>query len=106
MILPQITGFDSTLFSELYHMSTAFSPRPDHGDWKTLYRAAILELNKSVIPKKVSEAEQAVLARGRELFYSGGTTEEKESLEDALYALRAFRSAWEHTEAEITGTAA
>jgi len=70
-----------------------------HGDWKTLYRAAILETNKSVIPQKVSEAERAVLARGRELFYSAGTQEERESLEDALYALRAFRSALEHADA-------
>jgi predicted RNA methylase len=70
-----------------------------HGDWKTLYRAAILETNKNVIPQKVSQAEQAVLARGRELFYGEGTPEEKEALEEALYALRAFRSAWEHAEA-------
>jgi hypothetical protein len=70
-----------------------------HGDWKTLYRAAILETNKGVIPQKVSEAERAVLARGRELFCSAGTHEERESLEDALYALRAFRSALEHTDA-------
>jgi len=53
----------------------------------------------SVIPQKVSEAERAVLARGRELFYSAGTHEERESLEDALYALRAFRSALEHADA-------
>jgi hypothetical protein len=47
----------------------------------------------------VAEAEQAVLARGRELFYNCGTREEQEFLEDALYALRALRTAWEHTEA-------
>jgi hypothetical protein len=80
-------------------MDTAFPARPDYADWKTLYRDAILETNKSAVPQKVSEAEQAVLARGRELFYSIGTREEQESLEDALYALRAFRTAWEHTEA-------
>ena len=79
-------------------MNTAFPPCPDYRDWKTLYRAAILETNTSVIPKRVSEAEKAVLARGRELFHEG-TLEEREALEDALYALRAFRSAWEHTEA-------
>lgn len=80
-------------------MNTAFPPCPNHADWKTLYKAAILETNKSVIPQKVSAAETAVLARGRELFYSGGTSEEKEILDDALYALRAFRTAWQHTEA-------
>ena len=86
-------------------MSTAFPPRPVQADWKTLYRAAILEPDKSVIHQKVCEAEAAVLARGREIFYNGGTREEKESLEDALYLLRAYRNAWEHTEAEVTAKA-
>jgi hypothetical protein len=81
-------------------MTTAFPPCPSHTEWRTLYRAAILEKNNSVIPEKVSEAERAVLARGRELFYGEGTLEEKEVLEDALYALRAFRSAWEHADGE------
>jgi hypothetical protein len=80
-------------------MSLSPSRHPGHGDWKSLYRAAILETNKNALKRKVSEAEQAVLARGRELFYTGGTREEQESLEDALYALRAFRSSWEHSEA-------
>ncbi|MGD1082058.1 MAG: hypothetical protein ABR881_27380 [Candidatus Sulfotelmatobacter sp.] len=80
-------------------MKTALPPRPIHTDWKTLYRAAILETNRTVIPRRVTEAEAAVVARARELFYSAATAEEKEALEDALYALRAFRTAWEHTEA-------
>ncbi len=50
-------------------------------------------------------AEYLSLARGRELFYGGGTSEREESLDDALYALRAYRTAWEHTEAEFTDTA-
>jgi hypothetical protein len=87
-------------------MITAFSPRRDHRDWKTLYRAAILETDKSLIRRRVAEAEQAVLARGRELFYGSGTREEQEVLEDALYALRAFRTAWEHTEGDASSTAA
>ena len=77
-------------------MTTASPSRPTHAEWKTLYRAAILETNKNVIPQKVFEAEIALLARGRELFYGEGTSEEEEALEDALYALRAFRSAWKH----------
>ena len=80
-------------------MNTAFPPCPDYAEWQTLYRAAILEKNNRVIPQKVSEAERAVLSRKRELFGTMGTLEEKEALEDALYALRAFRTAWEHTEA-------
>ena len=78
-------------------MTTAFPPCLN--PWQTLYRAAILETNKSDVPQRVSEAEEAVIARGREIFYGNGTPEEKEALEDALYALRAFRSAWQHTDA-------
>jgi hypothetical protein len=33
------------------------------------------------------------------MFYGGGSSEEKEALEDALYALRALKTAWQHTEA-------
>jgi predicted RNA methylase len=78
---------------------TAFPPCLNRTDWKTLYRVAILETNKSVLPQRVAEAEEAVRARGREIFYGNGTSEEEEALEDALYALRAFKTAWEHTEA-------
>ena len=80
-------------------MNTASPSCQSRTDWKTLYRAAILETDKSVLPQRVTEAEEAVIERGREIFYRHGTPEEKEALEDALYALRAFRSAWKHTEA-------
>ncbi len=88
-------------------MKAPSSPCADHENWKSLYRAAILETDKNAIRQKVSEAEQAVLARGRELFYCGGTREEQELLEDALYALRAFRSTSEqHIDPEIIDLAA
>jgi hypothetical protein len=74
-------------------------PPARDGSWKALYRAAIFERDTSAIPARVSEAEQAVLSRGRELFGKQGTLEEKEALEEALYALRAFRNAWAHIEA-------
>jgi hypothetical protein len=71
-------------------MPTAFSPCLN--DWKTLYQAAILETNKGLLPQRVSEAEEAVNARGREIFHGNGTPEEREAeaLEDALYTLRAL----------------
>ena len=87
-------------------MNSAFPPSHMHTDWKVLYRAAILERDKSVIRQRVSEAETAVRSRSRELFYDGGTSEEKELLADALYALCAYRTAWEHAEGEMTVTAA
>jgi hypothetical protein len=80
-------------------MDAAFSPCLEPEDWKTLYRAAILETNKNVIPHMVSEAEKAVISRRRQLFGTMGTLEEKEALEDALYALQAFRTACKDREA-------
>jgi len=80
-------------------MRTVLPPLLNQANWKTLYRAAILETNKSVLPQRVSEAEKAVLSREREVFYGHASAEEKEALEDALYALRAFRTAWQHSEA-------
>jgi hypothetical protein len=78
-------------------MTTAFPPCLN--SWKTLYTAAILETDKRLLPLRVLEAEEAVRARGREIFYGNGTSEEKEALEDALYALHAFTTAWQHSEA-------
>jgi len=79
-------------------METAYPPCPLPGQWKNLYRAAILETNKDLILQKVSAAKTAIRARARQLFGAYGTGEEKESLQDALYALHAFRTALEHTE--------
>jgi hypothetical protein len=80
-------------------MNPQNSPSLRSENWRTLYRAAIFETNRRVIPNRVMEAEKAVLARGRELFRQIGTMDEKEALEDALYALRAYKTAWLHTEA-------
>jgi len=85
-------------------MSTAFPPRPVHEDWKTLYRAAIQETERSNIKQKISVAVTAVLARQKELF-SSGTSEETEALEEALYLLRAYRNAWESAD-DVSGSAA
>ena len=80
-------------------MTTALPPCQKRiDDWKPLYRAAILETNKRILPQRVSEAEAAVIMRRREIFYGNGTLEEKEALEDALYALHAFATAWQHSE--------
>lgn len=83
-------------------MNSGLPPYLNRPNWRTLYRAAILETNKSVLPQRVLEAEEAVLTRGREIFYDPATLgelEEKEALEDALYALRAFRTSWQNTDA-------
>jgi len=80
-------------------MTTAFSPSLKRTDWRPLYRATILETDKKVLPQQISVAEAVVIARRLEVFYADGTAEEKEALEDALYALHAFKTAWQHSDA-------
>src|SRR5215469_6783323 len=70
------------LFHSKVVMRTTFPPCANR--WKTLYRAAISETNKGLLPQRVSEAEAAVRARGREIYDGNGTLEENELLEDAL----------------------
>jgi hypothetical protein len=63
------------------------------GEWKDLYRAAMLETDKNKVPSLIAEAECAIVHRARELFnIAGDNIEEEENLDDALYALRALRS--------------
>jgi hypothetical protein len=72
-----------------------------HKDWKVLYLAAIGEKDHSVLAKRISDAEHAIFVRESEIFYSGTTLEEKEALEDALYALRALKTAREHCDRRL-----
>jgi len=67
--------------------------------WKAAYRSAIFEKNTRAIATKVCDAENMIVCRARELFKATGTDAEveRDSLEDALYALRALRNATEHT---------
>jgi hypothetical protein len=41
------------------------------------------------------EAEETIIARGRESFHRVVTADEKEAFGDALYALSAYRMAWD-----------
>lgn len=74
-------------------MNSASSPCRGRTDWRTLYRTAILETDKDAIPERVAVAEDAIIVRQREIFYTEGSLDEKDLLEDALYALRALRNA-------------
>jgi hypothetical protein len=67
--------------------------------WKAAYRAAILEPNRYTIPQRVSEAEEEICARARELSqHSGAEVEiERDALDQALDSLRALRHAAENS---------
>jgi hypothetical protein len=66
-------------------------------EWRAKSRTAILETKTSAIEKELSEAEDAVVTRTRELFRKTGADVELErgALDDAMYSLRALRHALE-----------
>jgi hypothetical protein len=69
---------------------------PNPRSWAELYTAALFEKDKNRIPARIVDAEKAIVARARELFFSGADTiEEDQALDDALYALRALQSCLE-----------
>jgi len=61
--------------------------------WRDLYRAALFEVDKTRLPDRIAQAEEALALRARELFHVGGDNiEEGEALDDAMYALHALRN--------------
>ena len=61
--------------------------------WRESYRAALYERDRTRLASRISEAEKALILRGRELFLSKRDDEgEREAIDKALYALRAFRN--------------
>ena len=74
-------------------------------NWREFYRAAILELDPAKLSQRIAEAENAVIARARELFQDGGrNAEEAEDLDDAMYALKALRSTLKYNPAAATSS--
>lgn len=60
--------------------------------WRELYLAALFETDKQKVPLCIATAELAMSQRARELFAAPeGGDEEREGLQEALYALRALR---------------
>ena len=65
---------------------------PQQVNWRDLYTAALFETDQTRISARIATAEQAIVARERELFATGtDTIEEDQVLDDALYALRALQ---------------
>lgn len=71
----------------------AATSRPAYPSWRDVYKAALFEADRAKLPQRISEARNAVIMRGRELFNcQENHLEEAEDLEDALYALQALAS--------------
>ena len=78
----------------------------EQNDWKDLYKAALFEPNKEKIPVRISDAEQRIAARARELFNSGDQdTLERSALNVAMYALVALRSSLDWNKNDRSDTA-
>jgi hypothetical protein len=67
--------------------------KPAERAWRDLYLAALFEADLAQLPKRITEAEQALSLRDRELWYSGGDHgSEKRALVGAMRALEALRN--------------
>ena len=61
--------------------------------WRDLYKAALFEADKTRLPHRIAQAEEALVVRARELFHmAGNNIEEEQALDDTMYALHALRN--------------
>jgi hypothetical protein len=62
-------------------------------DWRTFYRAAILEPDISKVPGRIAEAKKEIVQRARDLFQENrNNIEEAQALDSAMCTLQVFRS--------------
>ena len=67
-------------------MSTPPSQHTNSGDWRCLFKTALLEADSRLIEKRISEAEQAIVTRSIEIFRQTGLDAaiERDVLNDAM----------------------
>jgi hypothetical protein len=58
--------------------------------WKDLYIAALFESDKSKLPRKIAEAQIAIVDRRRKVLSAGADTAERQALDTALLSLQAL----------------
>ena len=79
-------------------MSAAVPKSPDSRKWREFYNAAILELDSTKLPKRIAEAEKALVQHARELLQrTGDNIEEEQALDDATYVLQGLRSTFKRS---------
>ena len=72
-------------------MNAAIYEFPENGDWQTLYKAAIAEVDAVKLHDRIAEAKRAIAMRARELFQmSGENFEEEQALDTAVCVLHAL----------------
>jgi len=76
-------------------MNTGTLGPPHKRVWAQFYKAALFELDANKVSHRIADAETALVERARQLFYSAeDNIEDEQAVDDAMYALRALRSAW------------
>lgn len=65
----------------------------DPRDWRTLLAAAMPEGDSTQMPLRIEKAEEAILARLRELPETSSVLSEQSDLQSALQNLRSLKSA-------------
>jgi len=68
------------------------APSP-YANWRELYQAALLETDRGRLSRRIADAERALVARGRELFFEEAVDPaEQRAIEHALNALHALEN--------------
>jgi hypothetical protein len=72
-------------------------------NWRTLYRAAILEPDAAKVSSRIAEAEKEIVQRARELFQENrNNIEEEQALDSAMCTLHVFRSTLKRNSEGLT----
>ncbi len=82
-------------------MPTSPIQHRNSNQWRSLFRVALIETDLRLVEKRISDAEEAITTRIVEIFRhtSAEAQVERELLNDAIYILRARRSAVENKTA-------
>jgi len=86
-------------------MNTGTCKGLDAQSWKDLYQIAMCESDVNKLSDRIADAEAAIVLRARHLYYtSGDSSEEQESLDDALCILHALRSSLKRRPTAVPAT--
>lgn len=86
-------------------MNTGTRKGLDAQSWKDLYQIAMYESDVNKLSDRIGDAEGAIVLRARQLFYtSQDSSEEQESLDNALCILHALRSSLKRKPTAGPGT--
>jgi hypothetical protein len=75
-------------------MATTLPSSTCSQNWRDLYLDALLETNLLALPSRIDQADAAINLREADLS-PGDNIEERQAMDDALYALRALRHSLE-----------